>query len=112
MIENDLITWEQYDFKTNSTFYQTYSITEGKLIDSQSAIKPLTELVLGNYDNNAVILVENDDRTWTLYQSLRNNENAESLSVSLVTMDESGNTNVSYQGSKGYICLLYTSRCV
>lgn len=103
VIENDLITWEQYDFKTNSTFYQTYSITEGKLIDSQSAIKPLTELVLGNYDNNAVILVENDDRTWTLYQSLRNNENAESLSVSLVTMDESGNTNVSYQGSKGYI---------
>ena len=103
VIEDGLITWSQYDYETKSTLYQTYSISEGKMIDSQSALGPLTELVLGGYDHSSVILEENGDGTWTLYRRLRNNEDAESLSYSLVTVDESGHADVSYQGMKGYI---------
>ncbi len=103
VIENDLITWSSYDFRTNTTSYRTYSIAEGKMTDAPSSAKPLTELVLGSYEQGAVRLAAQDDGTWALYQMMAGSGSEKALSYSLVTVDENGHTSTSGQEIKGHI---------
>ena len=100
VIERGMLSWRMYNPNTNESHIVSYAILPGM---SEAPELPLTELVLSSYQQNAAVFVKASDTTYDMYLRHQKGTDAESMGHYLVTIDDSGNTDVEYQGVCGQI---------
>lgn len=89
-----------YNPNTNESSIVSYAIQSGM---SEVPKLPLTELVLNQYKDNSAVFVKTSDLIYDMYLRYQKGTDAESVGHYLVTIDDSDNTDVDYQGVCGQI---------
>ena len=108
VIEDGVLTWQTVNYADWSTLYRSCDLESGEWSELAEPAGPLTRLIfrgydLQGYDGNKTALEPAGEGAWTLYRAMRFDGGPGSLSISNVTVSESGETSVELVGEPGGI---------
>ncbi|MGI5884526.1 MAG: hypothetical protein ACOX83_06100 [Candidatus Spyradocola sp.] len=108
LIEDGVLTWEGANPADGSTVYHSLNLETGEWTEQAEPAGSLTRLLFRGYasqgyEGNAAALEPMGEGAWTLYRVMRYDTGPGSLSLSNVTVSESGETSVALVGEPGHI---------